>query len=304
MPDVLKVLPEVAGALAAGAPVVALESTLISHGLPRPQNLEVGRHIESLVRESGAVPATIAVVGGRACIGLSDGELELIAGDPSIRKLSVRDLALSTAAGANGATTVSATSHLAALAGIGVFATGGLGGVHRGFAASFDESADLETLSKTPITVVSAGVKSILDVPATLQRLETLGIAVIGYRTEQFPGFYRRDSGQLVDWRLDSEEQIARVMRARAELKVPGALLIANPIDERHELDGALHDSVIASALSEAERLGIHGQAITPFLLERMVAGTDGQSLAANLQAVYGNAELAARIASAWSRVR
>jgi pseudouridylate synthase len=281
--------------------VVALESTLISHGLPRPRNLDVAREIEALVRSSGAIPATIAVLDGIAHVGLSADDLVRIASTPDIRKLSVRDLPMAVALGQHGATTVSATAHLAAAAGISVFATGGLGGIHRGFASSFDESADLETLSKTPITIVSAGVKSILDVPATLQRLETLGVGVVGYGTQRFPGFYRRDSGESVDWQVDTEEQIAAIMAARAELQVPGALVVANPIDAGYELDQELHDRVLAEALAAADRDGIGGQALTPFLLAFMAEGTAGVSLTANLAAVRSNVELAARIAVAFS---
>ncbi|MCU1655412.1 MAG: pseudouridine-5-phosphate glycosidase [Pseudonocardiales bacterium] len=295
---------DVADALASAAPVVALESTLISHGLPQPRNVEAAHDIETIVRESGACPATIAVVGGQVCVGLTADQLDRIATASDVRKLSTRDLALAVATGSDGATTVSATSHVAALVGIDVFATGGLGGVHRGWTDSWDESADLDTLSRTPITVVSAGVKSILDVPATLQRLETLGVAVVGFGTDAFPGFYLRDSGQRVDWRVDSEQQIAAVMRARAELSVEGALIVGNPIAPDDELDRELHDRVLSDALAEAERQGIHGQAITPFLLKYMVDGTEGRSLEANLKAVYSNAALAARISVAWAKVR
>jgi pseudouridine-5'-phosphate glycosidase len=304
MPDPVQVAPEVADAVAAGAAVVALESTLISHGLPRPRNLAVARELESLVRAGGAVPATIAVVDGVVRVGLSEGDLVRIATTPDVRKLSVRDLPIAVALGQRGATTVSATAHVAALAGIAVFATGGLGGVHRGFASSFDESADLQTLSKTPITVVSAGVKSILDVPATLQRLETLGVGVVGFGTRQFPGFYRRDSGEQVDWQVDTAEQVAAIMVARAALRAPGALIVANPVAADHELDQELHDTVLAEALRDAQTSDVHGQAITPFLLDRMASGSGGRSLEANLQAVYGNATLAARIAAAWAARR
>lgn len=299
MPDALQISDEVAHAVSSGLPVVALESTLISHGLPRPRNLAVAREIEALVRSSGAVPATIAVLNGVARVGIDDAALTRLSESDAMRKLSVRDLPLAVALGQDGATTVSATAHLAAAAGIAVFATGGLGGIHRDFVSSFDESADLETLAKCPITIVSAGVKSILDVPATLQRLETLGISVVGYGTDRFPGFYRRDSGETVDWRVESEEQIAAVMAARSALDVPGALVVANPIDEKYELERELHDRVLADALQDAAAQDVHGQAITPFLLDRMVSGTGGLSLEANLQAIFSNATLAARIAVA-----
>ncbi|MDX6352784.1 MAG: pseudouridylate synthase [Streptomyces sp.] len=295
-----KLSEEVAAALEQGAPVVALESTIISHGLPRPRNHEVAVELEDAVREQGAVPATIAVLDGVPRIGLDKEGLERIAADEGLRKLGHRDLPVALATGASGATTVSATAFLAARAGLRVFATGGLGGVHRGWTEDQDESADLRLLAQTRITVVCAGVKSILDVPATLQRLETLGVTVAGYRTAEFPGFYLTGSGLPVDWTLDSPQEAAAVMAAQDTLGgPPAALIVANPVPEDQQLDPALHDRVLADALAAAEREGIKGQAVTPFLLGHLVEGTAGASLEANLAAVRGNVRLAARIAAA-----
>ncbi|MFJ8583188.1 pseudouridine-5'-phosphate glycosidase [Streptomyces sp. NPDC093595] len=301
MPETTVVLSEeVREATAAHRPVVALESTIIAHGLPRPRNLAVARELEALVREGGAVPATIAVLDGVAHIGLDKGQLERVAGDPAVRKLGHRDLAPALAAGASGATTVSATAFLAARAGIRVFATGGLGGVHREWAQTQDESADLRLLARTRITVVCAGVKSILDVPATLQRLETLGVGVVGYRTEHFPGFYLTSSGERVDWTVRSPEEVAAVIRAQDALGGPeAALIVANPVPRAEQLDPELHDRVLAAALEDCRERGIGGQAVTPFLLEYLMRHTDGASLEANLAAVRGNVRLAARIAVA-----
>ncbi|GAA3466732.1 pseudouridine-5'-phosphate glycosidase [Nonomuraea roseola] len=293
---------EVAEALASGAPVVALESTIISHGLPQPRNLEVARELEEIVRKAGAVPATIAVLDGVARIGLDEVELVRIATEPGLRKLGQRDLPVAAALEASGATTVSATSFLAARAGIRVFATGGLGGVHRGWTEEQDESADLDTLARTRITVVCAGVKSILDVPATLQRLETRGVTIAGLRTDTFPGFYLHSSGEPIDWRIESPEQAAAIMRGQDALGGPEtALIIANPVPVAEQLDPVLHDRVLAEALAAAEREGVTGQAITPFLLSYLVRGTDGASLEANLAAVRGNVRVAGDIAVAWS---
>lgn len=293
---------EVREALARGRPVVALESTLIAHGLPRPRNLRVARELQDAVRAAGAVPATVAVLDGQARIGLGREELERIAGDEQVRKLGHRDLAPALAAGASGATTVSGTAFLAARAGIRTFATGGLGGVHREWTRVQDESADLRLLARTRITVVCAGVKSILDVPATLQRLETLGVGVLGFGTAAFPGFYLHSSGEPVGWTLNSPEEVAGAMRAQDELGgPPAALIVANPVREDEQLDPELHDRVLAEALAACARREITGQAITPFLLDHLVRGTDGAALEANLAAVRGNARLAARIAAAWS---
>ncbi|WP_214412805.1 pseudouridine-5'-phosphate glycosidase [Sphaerisporangium fuscum] len=302
---IIKTSGEVTEALAQGTPVVALESTIISHGLPQPRNLAVAEELEELVREAGAVPATIAVLDGVAHVGLDKGMLERVATDPEMRKLGFRDLPVAAALSASGATTVSATAFLAARAGIRVFATGGLGGVHREWTTSQDESADLDMLARTRITIVCAGVKSILDVPATLQRLETRGVTVAGYRTDSFPGFYLHTSGYPVDWRLESPEEAAAVMRAQDSLGGPEtALIVANPVPESEQLDPGLHDRVLAEALAAADREGVTGQAITPFLLDFLVRGTDGASLEANLAAVKGNTRLAGRIAASWAAER
>jgi pseudouridine-5'-phosphate glycosidase len=287
---------EVSDALDAGRPVVALESTLIAHGLPRPENLQIARGIEEAVREEGAVPATIAIVDGMVRIGLDDEGMEAIATGDDVAKCSARDLPVVMARRATGATTVAATATLAVRAGIGVFATGGLGGVHRDARDSWDESADLTTLGQTPITVVCAGVKSILDVEATLERLETLNVTLLGYRSDRFPGFYLADSGFPVPWRVDSPEEIADVVHARAELGL-GAIVVANPLDD--PLDSELHERVLTEALKAAERDGVRGKDVTPFLLERFHSETGGATLAANIRLVLRNAVLAAQIARA-----
>ncbi|MEU4094588.1 pseudouridine-5'-phosphate glycosidase [Streptomyces sp. NPDC026673] len=299
----LKFSDDVIIALETGAPIVALESTIISHGLPRPRNHAVALELEAAVREAGAVPATIAVLDGVPRIGLDEKGLERIADDEGMRKLGHRDLPVAVATGASGATTVSATAYLAARAGLRVFATGGLGGVHRGWTDEQDESADLRLLAGTRITVVCAGVKSILDVPATLQRLETLGVTVVGYRTAEFPGFYLSRSGQPVDWTVTTPDEAACVMAAQDDLEgPPSAMILANPVPEDEQLDPALHDRVLAEALAAAEREGVTGQAVTPFLLGHLVDRTGGASLEANLAAVRGNVRLAARVAVAWTR--
>ncbi|MEU3735637.1 MULTISPECIES: pseudouridine-5'-phosphate glycosidase [unclassified Streptomyces] len=297
----LVVSDEVQAAVADRRPVVALESTIIAHGLPRPRNLQVARELEEVVRAEGAVPATIAVLDGRPHVGLDKQQLERVANEDGIRKLGHRDLALAVAAGASGATTVSATALLAARAGVRVFATGGLGGVHREWTVTQDESADLGLLARTRITVVCAGVKSILDVAATLQRLETLGVAVAGYGTDRFPGFYLTDSGHPVDWTLRTPAEVAAVMRAQDAVGGPeSALLVTNPVPEAEQLDPALHARVLAEALEACAEQGITGQAVTPFLLDQLVHRTNGASLSANLAAVRGNVRLAGRIAAAW----
>ncbi|MER5638040.1 pseudouridine-5'-phosphate glycosidase [Kitasatospora sp. NPDC002227] len=296
------VAEEVREALAARVPVVALESTIISHGLPRPRNLVVARELEELVRAGGAVPATVAVLDGVPHVGLGKEGLERIATDPGLRKFGFRDLAPALATGASGATTVSGTAFLAARAGVRVFATGGLGGVHREWTTTQDESADLALLSRTRITVVCAGVKSILDVPATLERLETLGVGVLGYRTATFPGFYLSSSGRPVDWTLQEPGQVAAVMRAQDALGgLESALIVANPVPEQEQLDPQLHDRVLAEALAAAELAGVRGQALTPYLLGYLVDHTEGASLEANLAAVRGNVRLAAQIAAHWA---
>jgi len=301
----MSAVPELSGpvraALEAGRPVVALESTIISHGLPRPANLAAARSFEAMLAAAGVAPATIAVVDGVPKAGLDDADLERIALDESVVKVSSRDLGMAMAAKRTAGTTVAATSLLAAKAGIRVFATGGLGGVHRGFAQAPDESADLTVLSRTPITVVSAGVKSILDIAATLERLETLGVAVVGYRTNRFPAFYLSDSGRALDWRLDSPAEIAAVMAARDLLGDESALLVANPLPPDKQLDPELHDRVLAESLAAADAAGITGKAVTPFLLDYMQRATNGASVDVNVEIARGNIALAGQIATAWS---
>jgi pseudouridine-5'-phosphate glycosidase len=295
----MKIAADVAEALAAGRPVVALESTIISHGLPRPRNLEVARQVEAAVREGGALPATIAVVAGEARVGLDDEVLAAVAERDDVVKCGVRDLAPLAARGGWGGTTVAATAHLATRAGIHLFATGGLGGVHRGARDTWDESADLITLAQTGIVVVCAGVKSILDVGATLERLETLNVTVLGYGTERFPGFYLTDSGHPVAWRVDSPAEAAAVVLARTELGTDDrAVLVANPLPPDEQLDPALHDRVLAEGLAAAERAGMAGKDVTPFLLDFLSRETGGESLEANVRLVVRNAGLAARIAA------
>jgi pseudouridine-5'-phosphate glycosidase len=300
----VQVLPEVSDALAAGRPVVALESTIISHGLPRPDNLRVAREIEGAVRSGGAVPATIAIIGGEPRIGLDDAALRHIAESDTVVKVSVRDVAVLAAVGGDGATTVASTAHLAAAVGISVFATGGLGGVHRGARDNWDESADLMTLSRTPVLVVCAGVKSILDVGATLERLESLNVGVIGYRTDRFPGFYLADSGHPVGWRVETPGQVADVLRARRRLGTDSyGLVLANPIAPADEMDRALHDRVLSDALAAAETAGVHGKDVTPFLLDFFHRETHGASLSANIALVLSNARLAGEIAAAYVKM-
>ncbi len=283
-----------------GRPVVALESTIISHGLPRPDNLRVAREIEQTVRDNGAVPATIGMLGGELIVGLEDAQIEQLAAADGVAKLSVRDLALGAATGADGATTVAATSAVAAAAGIKVFATGGLGGVHREANTTFDESADLTTLSRTPIVVVCAGVKSILDVGATLERLETLGVAVAGYGTRRFPGFFVTDGGFDVDWQLDTPEQVAATIAAREDHGAgAGALVLGNPLPTGEQLDIDLHDRTLAEGLRLLSQHGISGKAVTPFLLSHFHSSTEGRSLEVNVRIILRNAALAAQIAAA-----
>ena len=293
----IRVGPEVAEALRTGQPVVALESTIVAHGLPRPDNLRVAREIELAVRATGAIPATIGMLEGVLTVGLDDAQLTRLATAEGVAKLSVRDLAVAAAAGADGATTVAATSAVAVAAGIDVFATGGLGGVHR---EAFDESNDLITLARTPITVVCAGVKSILDVGATLERLETLGVTVLGYGTRRFPGFYITDAGFDLDWSVETPEQVAAVMAARrAQAVHGGGLVVANPVPVGEQLDPDLHDRTLAEGLTKLRSEGITGKAVTPFLLAHFHAATEGKSLAVNVRIILRNAELAGRVAVA-----
>jgi len=297
--DLLVVAPEVRAALADGRPVVALESTIISHGLPRPENLRVATEVEDIVRSRGAVPATVAILDGHVLVGLDESLLEQVANRDDVVKVSVRDVATLVARGGSGATTVAATSHLAMLAGIRVFATGGLGGVHREARDSWDESADLNTLAMTPVTVVCSGVKSILDVGATLERLETLNVGILGVGTNRFPGFYLTDSGFHVDWSVDDVDDIVDIMRARTSLRIPAALVVANPLPESEQLDPDVHDQVLEEGLRLASARNIRGKDVTPFLLDHFHRATHGASLMVNERIIVRNAELAARIATA-----
>jgi pseudouridine-5'-phosphate glycosidase len=296
----VEVRADVREALADGSPVVALESTLISHGLPQPENLEVAREAERTVRVEGAVPATVGVIGGGAKVGLDEAELELMATAGGIPKLSARDLPVARAKGSHGATTVAATAHLAALAGIRLFATGGLGGVHREARESWDVSADLAALARTPVAVVCSGVKSILDVPATLESLDTLGVPVVGFQTESFPGFYLTESGSPLDWSVEDEGEAARVILAMPDLGLEGSgLVIANPLPEDQQLDRGLHDRALRAGLKEWKRRGVRGKDVTPFLLDRFATETKGESLLVNRHIILNNARVAARIAGA-----
>ena len=295
--------PEVQAALADKAAVVALESTIISHGLPSPRNVTVAREIEQNVRDGGAVPATIAIIDGVVRVGLTSAELEIL-GDPksNVTKVSTRDLGPILATGGHGATTVSATTHIAMLAGIKFFATGGLGGVHRGAVETWDVSADLMTLAMNQITIVCAGVKSILDIGATLERLETIGVTVAGYGTDKFPGFYRADSGFGVPWRVDSPQEAADFGKYRDAISAPGAVVIAKPVSTANELDLELHDRVLASGLAQADQQGIVGKDVTPFLLDWFHTQTNNQSLEVNVILINANAKLAGQIALAASK--
>jgi pseudouridine-5'-phosphate glycosidase len=279
---------------------VALESTIISHGLPRPRNLEVASELEAMLRAAGVVPATVGVLAGQPTVGLDQEQLETLATAADVAKVGVRELPLAVAASRHAATTVASSAALARLAGIRVLATGGIGGVHRRASETFDESADLPTLARTAITVVCAGVKSILDVPATLERLETLGVTVVGYRTLRFPGFYVADSGHDLDWAVSDPDEIAEVMRAADRLGLANAIVIANPVPVEHQLDPVTHDALLADALAAADREGVHGKAVTPFLLDHVYVASGGASLEANIWAVRNNVALAARIARAW----
>ena len=298
MEKAIKLSAEVEAALKAGKPVVALESTIISHGLPRPSNLEVALECERIVRDAGAVPATIALLDGKILVGLERAELDAIANRDDISKASIRDLAIIVAQGKSAATTVAATAHIAALAGIQIFATGGLGGVHRGANESFDESADLTALANVDMTMICAGVKSILDVPATLERLETLAITLVGYKTNAFPGFYLTDSGYTVEHRVDSPAEIAEIIKARKAVgTLTKALVVANPVVK--EMDKARHDEILESGLQKAEKEGITGKQVTPFLLEYFHTTSKGESLAINTEIIKANCLLAAQIAVA-----
>ena len=302
MSSAVELSREVAAALDAGAPVVALESTIVAHGMPWPQNVETAIGVEDAIRAAGAVPATVAVIDGRPKAGLTHDELTLLGrGGAAVAKVSRRDLPIVVARGATGATTVAATMIVAALAGIRVFATGGIGGVHRGAETSFDISADLQELARTPVAVVCAGAKSVLDLRLTLEYLETHGVPVIGYRTDHLPAFYVRDSGLGVDVRVDEPGEIARVMQSQWSLQFRGGLVVANPIPQANALSPERIEDATAQALREACEGGIEGKALTPFLLAHVNALTGGDSLRSNIALVRNNAELAARIAVAYS---
>jgi pseudouridine-5'-phosphate glycosidase len=294
--------PAVASALAEHRPIVALESTIISHGLPRPRNHTAALEFEQLLLDAGVTPATIAVLDGVPQIGLDAEGVRRIA-DDELAKASVRDLPILAARGASGATTVAATAHLAALAGIRVFATGGLGGVHRGASGTFDESADLSTLAVTPVTVVSAGVKSVLDIAATLERLETLSVPVIGFGTTTFPSFWLRESAHTLDWSVDTAAEIAAIMRSQDELGHGQGIVVANPIPLDQQWDPAEHDRVLDEALAAAAAAGVRGKAVTPFLLSYIVGASAGRSLEVNLDLARNNVRVAGAIATEWSKL-
>lgn len=303
MKQYLDIAPEVAQALAEGTPVVALESTIISHGMPYPQNVEMAQTVESIIREEGAVPATIAIMDGKYKIGLSAEDLERLATEKDVAKVSRRDLALILAQKKIGATTVATTMIGAHLAGIPYFVTGGIGGVHRGYEETMDVSADLEELAQTPVTVICAGAKSILDLPRTLEYLETKGVPVLGYRTDVLPAFYTSKSSYKLNSRVESVEEIAQMDKVSHELGLSAGSLVVNPIPAEHELDADYIDEIIAQAVVEAEKAGITGKDMTPFLLGKIVELTGGESLKANIQLVYNNAKVGARIAKAYSEL-
>ncbi|MCC2032068.1 pseudouridine-5'-phosphate glycosidase [Microbacterium allomyrinae] len=299
MTSALVVAPEVQDALRAGRPVLALESTIFTHGLPRPRNLQVALDAEALARAQGVVPATIGVIDGRPTVGLSPDEIERLSMTDGVVKASLRDLPIAAVKGLSAGTTVAATAHLAHRAGVRVFSTGGVGGVHRGASQTFDESADLGTLATLPLVVVSAGVKSVLDIPLTLERLETLGLAVVGYKTTDYPGFYVADSGLDIEYSADSPAEIAAIARTRDALGIAATLLIANPVPAERELDPAVHDAVLEQALAAADAQGVSGHDTTPFLLDFLQRATAGRSLDVNVDVYRGNVELGARIAAA-----
>ena len=295
----LDVNPEVAEAVRLGKPVVALESTIISHGMPYPQNVETALNVERIIRDNGAVPATIAIIGGRLKAGLTPAEIENFGKKgTAIHKASRRDLAVLCAKGEDGATTVTTTMIIAHMAGIKIFATGGIGGVHRGAETTMDISADLEELAQTPVMVVCAGAKSILDLGLTLEYLETKGVPVLGYGTEELPAFYTRQSGFRVDYRVDSPAELARIFKTQNDLSLGGGILVTNPIPEEYAMPKAVIDAAIDRAIAECNEKGIHGKETTPFLLARVAELTGGDSLASNIRLVYNNAALAARTAA------
>lgn len=299
--DQLQVSDEVREAVAEGRPVLALESTIFTHGLPRPHNQDLALATEQRVRDLGVVPATIGVVSGRPTVGLSPEQIIALSNDDTAVKASLRDLPIAMGKGLSAGTTVAATGYLASLAGVKVFSTGGLGGVHRGAQTTFDESADLGTLAGLPLVVVSAGVKSILDIGLTLERLETLNLAVVGYRTTRYPGFYVNDSGFSIEYSVDDPAEVARIAAARDDLGIRSTVLVANPVAEAEQMDPALHDEALSDALAAADDRGVAGHDTTPFLLDYITTRTGGESMRANLAAYRGNVELGARIAAAIS---
>ena len=304
MNQYLDIKPEVAEAIANGKPVVALESTIISHGMPYPQNVETALNVERIIREAGAVHATIAIIGGRLKAGLTPEEIEYFGKKgTAIAKASRRDLAVLCARGEDGATTVTTTMMIAYMAGIRLFATGGIGGVHRGAETTMDISADLEELAKTPVMVVCAGAKAILDLKLTLEYLETHGVPVIGYGTEELPAFYSRKSGLSVDYRMDTPQEIAAAFKAQNDLGLGGGMLVTNPIPEEYSMDPEVIGKAIDEAIAEMDKLGIHGKECTPFLLAKIKDITGGDSLDSNIQLVYNNARLAAEIAAAYCKM-
>ena len=300
----LDVAPEVQEALKAGKPVVALESTIISHGMPYPQNVETALAVEKIIREAGAVPATIAILGGRLKAGLTAEEIEYLGKQgQKVTKASRRDLSALVARGADGATTVTTTMMIAHMAGIKIFATGGIGGVHRGAETTMDISADLEELGQTDVMVVCAGAKAILDLPLTLEYLETHGVPVLGYQTEELPAFYTRTSGLSVDYRVDTPQELAQILKTHHQLGLKGGILVTNPIPAEYSMDAAEINAVIDQAIAEANQLGIHGKETTPFLLAKVKEITGGDSLQANIRLVFNNARLAAQTAVAYSEL-
>ena len=297
----LDVNPEVSKALAEGRPVVALESTIISHGMPYPQNVETALSVEKIIRDNGATPATIAIIGGRLKVGLTEQEIDYLGKTgTAVTKASRRDLAVLVSKGMDGATTVTTTMMIAAMAGIKVFATGGIGGVHRGAETTMDISADLEELANTPVVVVCAGAKAILDLKLTLEYLETQGVPVIGYGTKELPAFYSRHSGLSVDYRLDTPEEVAKAFRVQNELGLKGGMLVTNPIPEEYAMDDTVINQAIEEALKEMNQLGIHGKEATPFLLAKVKDLTGGDSLDSNIRLVLNNAKVASQIAASY----
>lgn len=302
--DYLNISSEVSQALEKGLPVVALESTIISHGMPYPKNVETALNVEKIIRDNGAIPATIAIINGKLTVGCSKEEIDRLGkGGLNVTKVSRRDIPFVIAKGADGATTVAATMYIASLAGVKVFATGGIGGVHRNAETTMDISADLDELQQTNVMVVCAGAKSILDIGLTLECLETRGVAVVGYKTDDMPAFYTQKSGYKVDYRLDSATEIARAFYAKDQVGLSGGMLVANPIPDEYAMDSDYINQNIQTALEECDKLGIHGKQTTPYLLDKIQKLTAGKSLEANIQLVYNNARLATEIAKEYCKL-